>query len=175
MPSLGTKVDRLPYSNGSDSSLASALVSTRDTVSVSFKYSVVLCLEVRVRPGLLTTRTVTMGLIDVDCHNQLLGHLPACSRSGGPSHAHIGSRCRLSTALIFAQHDGGGPPVWWSKSTSGFFGCHQVYTEVERAFSQCFGSSTRTPHWQFLLVNREEKSSGSGSQKMGTPTFHAPW
>ena len=71
----GTKVDRLPYSNGSDSSLTPALVSTRDTVSVSIKYSVVLCLEVRVRPGLLTTRTVTMGLIDVDCHNQLLGHL----------------------------------------------------------------------------------------------------
>ena len=64
---------------------------------------------------------VTMGLIDVDCHNQLMGHLPACSRSGGPSHAHIGSRCRLSTALIFAQHDGGGPPVWWGKSNSGFF------------------------------------------------------
>ena len=62
-----------------------------------------------------------MGLIDVDCHNQLMGHLPAWSRSGGPSHAHIGSRCRLSTALIFAQHDGGGPPVWWGKSNSGFF------------------------------------------------------
>ena len=92
-----TKVDRLPYSNGSDSSLTPALVSTRDTVSVSFKYSVVLCLEVRVRPGLLTTRTVTMGLIDVDCHNQLLGHLPACSRSGGPSHAHIGSRCHIGS------------------------------------------------------------------------------
>jgi len=44
----GTKVDRLPYSNGSDSSLTPALVSTRDTVSVSIKYSVVLCLEVRV-------------------------------------------------------------------------------------------------------------------------------
>ena len=37
----GTKVDQQLYSNRCDSPLASALVSTRDTVSVSFKYSVV--------------------------------------------------------------------------------------------------------------------------------------
>ena len=26
--------------------------------------------------------------IDVDCHNQLIGHLPTCSWSGGSSHTH---------------------------------------------------------------------------------------
>ena len=36
-----TKVDRLPSYNGSDSPLAPTLVRTRDTVSVSFKNSVV--------------------------------------------------------------------------------------------------------------------------------------
>ena len=62
-----------------------------------------------------------------------------------------------------------------ARVTPGFFCCHQVYSEVERDLSQCIGSSTRTPHWQFLLENRDEKSSGSGSQKLGTLTFYAPW
>ena len=62
-----------------------------------------------------------MGPIDVGCHNQLMGHLPACSRSGGSSHAHIGSRCRLSTVRILEQHDGDGPPVWWGKCNTRFF------------------------------------------------------
>ena len=62
-----------------------------------------------------------MGPIDVECHNQLMGHLPTCSRSGGSSHAHIGSRYRLSSVLILEQQDGDGPPVWWGKFNSGFF------------------------------------------------------
>ena len=59
--------------------------------------------------------------------------------------------------------------------TPGFFCCHQVYSVVKRDLSQCSGSSTRAPHWQFLLENRDEKSSGSGSQNQGTLTFHASW
>ena len=43
-----------------------------------------------------------------------------------------------------------------ARVTPGFFCCHQVYSEVERDLSQCIGSSTRTPHWQFLLENRDE-------------------
>ena len=59
--------------------------------------------------------------------------------------------------------------------TPDFFCCHQVYSVVKRDLSQCSGSSTRAPHWQFLLENRDEKSSGSGSQNQGTLTFHASW
>ena len=63
-------------------------------------------------PSLPTTRVVTMGPVDVECHNQLMGHLPTCSRSGGSSHAHIGSHYRQSSVPILEQQDGDGPPVW---------------------------------------------------------------
>ena len=98
--------------------------------------------------GLLATRMVTMGLIGVDCHNQLIGHLPACSRSGW-----------RRTACMVGHY---------IRITPGFFCCHQIYSMVKRDLSQCSGSSTRAPHWQFLLENRDEKSLGSGSQNQGT-------
>ena len=120
----------------------------------------------------MTTRVVTMGPIDVECHNQLMGHLPTYSRSGGSSHAHIGSRYRLSSVLILEQQDGDGPPVWWGKCNSRFFWCHRVYLQEWRDLLQCLGLPTRTPHWHFLLENRDEKSSGSGSQKRVKLTYH---
>ena len=39
-----------------------------------------------VTPALYLSLMVTMDPIDVDCHNQLIGYLPAGSRSGGLSH-----------------------------------------------------------------------------------------
>ena len=74
------------------------------------------------------------------------------------------------------------PTRWWRTAcmvghyirvTPGSFCCHQVYSVVKRDLSQCSSSSTRAPHWQFLLENRDEKSSGSGSQNQGKLTFHA--
>ena len=65
------------------------------------------------------------------------------------------------------------PTRWWRTAcmvghylrvTPGFFCCQRVYSVVKRDLSQCCGSATRAPHWQFLLENRDEKSSGSGSQ-----------
>ncbi len=72
---------------------------------------------------------------------------------------------------------------WWRTAgmvghylrvTPGFFCCQRVYSVVKRDLTQCCGSATRAPHWQFLLENRDEKSSGSGSQNQGKLTFLAP-
>ena len=52
---------------------------------------------------------VTMGLIDVGCHNQLIGHLHACSRSGEP--------LSLPNAMVADRLYGGA----LYKNNSGFF------------------------------------------------------
>ena len=117
----------------------------------------------------MPTCMVTMDPIDVDCHNQLIGHLPACSRSGG--HAFdLAADCQQPLSLPTAGMVG-----HYLRVTPGFFCCQRVYSVVKRDLSQCCGSATRAPHWQFLLENRDEKSSGSGSQNQGKLTFLAPW
>ena len=58
-----------------------------------------------------------------------------------------------------------------ARVTPGFFCCHQVYSEVERDLSQCIGSSTRTPHWQFLLENRDERAQEVEAKNWGRSLF----
>ena len=76
------------------------------------------------------------------------------------------------------------PTRWWRTAcmvghylrvTPGFFCCQRVYTVVKRDLSQCCGSATRAPHRQFLLEDKNEKSSGSRSQTQWKLTFLAPW
>ena len=66
-------VDRLPSSIGRDPPPAFALGSTWHTVLVSFKYSMGLCLEVRVRPGHYIGTSARTSL------------WPDCTLSGGES------------------------------------------------------------------------------------------
>ena len=68
----------------------------------------------------MPTCMVTMDPIDVDCHNQLIGHLPACSRSGG--HAFdLAADCQQPLSLpntMVADRRYGGALF---KSNSGLF------------------------------------------------------
>ena len=100
---------------------------------------------------------VTMDPIDVDYHNQLIGHLPAGSRSGGLSHERSQPSSLPNTMVADCLYGGA-----LFKSNSGFFllpAC--LFGGRKRDRSQLCCSATRAPHLQFLLENRDKKSSGS--------------